>query len=59
MQSWPSETRSPEGASEANVVDVFDGPAELRLVADGQVVTLLADQHLADGFPPTAVSTAS
>ncbi len=50
MQSWASDTRSPDGASNADIADVFDGAAELRLVADGQVEALFADQDLADGF---------
>ena len=50
LQSCASETRSPEGASEADVGDVLDGAAELRLVAHRQVEALLADQNLADGF---------
>ncbi len=38
------------GSEETNVGNVVDRSAELRLVANRQVVTLLADQNLADGF---------
>ena len=50
LQSWPSETRSPEGASRRMLAMSSTVLRNWRLIAHDQVVALLADQNLADGL---------
>ena len=50
LQSWAERDALAGWREQANVGDVFDRAAELRLVAHGHVEALLADQNLADGF---------
>ena len=46
MQSCASETRSPDGDKQTNILDRFLGVAVLRQIAHHQVVARLALQHL-------------
>ena len=50
LHSWPSDTRSPDGAEQPYVLNLLDGAAVLRLIAHHQVVAFLAFQHLRDGL---------